>query len=186
MSETPQVTVNVESGIGRVLNVVGTILLCGAVGLVAYSLAQRGWLEIAATLLTAFVFQLTRMLLDAGLIDPAAFNRKGGDTSQPSGAFAGTRGLVRQARADWRVAMAESPLWRLGLIAVGYAILFMAFRAGASVALTVFSNMWIAMAAAALLGAIIIAPGQIMDLLRALRVSKAAPSESPDTEKEDA
>ena len=183
MSEkTPQVTVNVESGIGRVLNVIGTILLCGAVGLVAYSLAQRGWLEIAATLLTAFVFQLTRMLTQAGLLDLTRVTRR----ADEAGNFVETRNILKVWAREYAEFQARSPLWRLAVMAMGYAIAFMAFRAGAQVALTVFSNMWIAMASAALLGAIIIAPGQIMDLLRAFRMGKTAPSEAPVTEKEDA
>ena len=144
-----QVVVNIEQN-NRIYQIVATLLLCGAIGMVAYALAKNGWLELAATMLTMFLVQLTTLLFRNGVI--------GLPEKQDDSAFKGTKGLLRTMAADFRQWQARSPIWRLAALAAAYTLGFMLCRAGVSLALTVFTNMWIAGAAAAFLASLIIFP----------------------------
>lgn len=172
-SDGSTVVVNIEQN-NRPYQIVATLLLCGAVGMVAYALAENGWLEIAATMLTMFLVQLGRLLLANGLI------------SVPRGAarpseFEGTAGFVRTAAAEFRQWQARSPIWRLAALAALYTACFMTARYAMSLALTVFSNVWIAGATAAFLASLIIFPSLIGGALSKMK-SKAAPAQPEATE----
>lgn len=147
-----QVVVNLEQN-NRGYQIVATLLLCGAIGMVAYALARNGWLELAATMLTMFLVQLTTLLFRNGII--------GLPEKQDTSAFQGTKGLLRTMAADFREWQARSPIWRLAALATAYTLFFMLCRAGVSLALTVFTNVWIAGAAAAFLASLIIFPSLI-------------------------
>lgn len=159
--------INLESNVGKVFEVVGTLLGCGAIGMIAYALAEYGWLEIAATAFTMFIFQWVRMMLASGLIilpDRSA----DGETED----FHETRGMVKTAVAEYQAWQAKSPAWRLAALAVGYTVAFMICRWGVSVALTVFSSPWIAGAAAMLVAMVIIGPDQIIRLMKKIKGQK--------------
>lgn len=154
--------VNVEIKIenNRPYQILATLLLCGAIGMVAYALAKNGWLELAATMLTMFLIQLTRMLFMNGIIGLP--ERQGDDD------FEGTKGLLRTLAADFRVWQAKSAIWRLALLAAAYTLGFMLARAAMTFALGVFTNVWIAGAAAALLASVIIFPSLLGSAARYL------------------
>ena len=61
--------------------VAGTLLAGGAVAAVAYGLSEKGWAEIAATLLTAWSMQFARLVVS-------------GRPPRPDAAFGGTRALT--------------------------------------------------------------------------------------------
>lgn len=163
----PNINISVQSNAGKVFEVVGTLLGCGAVGMVAYALANYGWLEIASTTVTMFFFQWVRMMLASGLII-LPDRSKDGETED----FHETRGMVKTAVAEYQAWQAKSPAWRLAALAVGYTIAFMIARWGVSVALTVFSSPWIAGAAAMLVAMVIIGPDQIIRLYRKIKGGK--------------
>lgn len=144
--------VNVEIKIenNRPYQILATLLLCGAIGMVAYALAKNGWLELAATMLTVFLIQLTRMLFMNGII---GLPERQGDYD-----FKGTKGLLRTMVADFREWQAKSAIWRLALLATAYTLVFMLARAAMGLVLGAFTNVWIAGAAAALLASFIIFP----------------------------
>lgn len=162
---TPNVSVTIQQH-SRMYQIVATLLLCGAVGMLSFALAKNGWLELAATTLTMFLVQLARLMLSNGLI------------AVPKGAgpaeFEGTAGFVRTAAAEFRQWQARSPMWRLAALAALYTAAFMVARLAVTHALGVFTNVWVAGAAAAFLASLIIFPGLIGDAVRAMR-SKAAP-----------
>lgn len=163
MSEPVVVNVSTEST--RVFEIVGTILLIGAIGMGAYALGEYGLLEIAATGLTMFGFQLGRMMLTNGLIVlPSATV---GDDD-----FAQTRGMLKTAFAEYQEWQARSPVLRLAGLALAYTVAFMICRWAVSIALGVFSNVWIAGAVAAAIGAVIIAPNLISDALAKMKTLK--------------
>lgn len=147
-----KVVVNIEQN-NRIYQIIATLLLCGAIGMTAYALAKNGWLELAATMLTMFLVQFTTLLFKNGII--------GLPEKQDDSAFKGTKGLLRTMAADFREWQARSPIWRLAALAAGYTLGFMIVRAGISLALTVFTNVWIAGAAAAFLASLIIFPSLI-------------------------
>ncbi|MGN0094845.1 MAG: hypothetical protein ACI38U_02170 [Corynebacterium sp.] len=166
-AKTPNVNVNIQGSSARWFEIIGTLLLCGAVGAVAYSLAAYGWLEIAATALTMFLFQWVRMMLASGLI--VLPDRSAGDGDED---FRETRGLLKTAFAEWQEWQAKSPAWRLAALAIGYTIAFMICRWGLGIVLTVFSSPWIAGAAAAAVGAVIIAPEMISKAVAKVKSTK--------------
>ena len=149
-SQKDGVVVNIQTQ-SRMYEIVATLLAIGAVGMIAYALAQNGWLEIAATMLTMFITQLMRLLFANGLLRVPE-----GGTAK--GEFAGTAGFVKTAISEFKAWQARSPIWRLSALAGGYTLLFMGFRALMTWALGVFTNIWVAGAAAALLGSLIIFP----------------------------
>ena len=160
------VVVNVSTESKRIFEIVGTLLLCGSVGMVGYALAEYGWVEIAASAVTMFLFQFVRMLVTNGLITLPK-------SAAASGDFEQTRGMLKTAFAEYQQWQARSPMWRLAGLAIGFTIAFMFCRWVMALALGVFSNVWVAGAAAAALGALSVAPNLIGDAIKAMK-SKSA------------
>lgn len=160
-------TITVQSNANKVGEIIGTLLGCGAVGMVAYALANYGWLEIASTAVTMFFFQWVRMMLSSGLI-VLPDRSKDGETED----FHETRGMVKTALAEYQAWQAKSPAWRLAALAVGYTVAFMVCRWGVSLALMVFSSPWIAGAAAAAVGMVVIGPDQIIRWMKKVKGDK--------------
>ncbi|OYO14040.1 hypothetical protein [Enemella evansiae] len=128
--------------------VLGTLLACGAAGMVAWVVSAAGMLDLAATGLTFFT-QLLSMMFKVGLL--VLPEKKSSDFSE-------TSGLLKTAWREFQEFQAKSPIWRLAVLALGFTIVFMIARLGLSFALGVFGNIWIAGAAAALLASLIVAP----------------------------
>ena len=162
---TPNVSVVIQQH-SRSYQIVSTLLLCAAVGMLSYALAKNGWLEVAATTLTMFLVQLARLLLSNGLIAVP----KGAGPSE----FEGTAGFLRTAAAEFRQWQARSPMWRLAALAAAYTAGFMVARLAMTHALGIFTNVWVAGAAAALFASVIIFPSLLGDAVRSMK-SKAAP-----------
>ena len=160
--ETQGVVVNVSTENTRLFEIVGTILMIGAVGMGAYALGEYGLLDVAATGLTMFAFQLGRMMLTNGLIVLPSSTIGDGD-------FAETRGMLKTAFAEYQAWQARSPIWRLAGLALAYTIAFMVCRWAVTIALGVFTNVWIAGACAAAAGAVIIAPNLISDMVNKMK-----------------
>lgn len=146
-----QVVVNVQQNT-RMFEIVGTLLFCGSIGMLAYALAKSGWLEIAATMMTMFIVQFGRLLLRHGLIDVPRIS--GSD----QGEFKETSGFVRTALREFGEWQARSPIWRLAALATLYTLTFMLARSGMKVALGIFTNVWVAGSASAFVGALIVFP----------------------------
>ncbi|WP_422114725.1 hypothetical protein [Brachybacterium sp. UNK5269] len=170
----PKVVVNIEQN-NRIYQIIATLLLCGAIGMVAYALAKNGWLELASTMLTMFLVQLGTLLFKNGII--------GLPEKQDDSAFKGTKGLLRTMAADFREWQARSPIWRLAALATAYTLGFMLARAGIGLALQVFTNVWIAGAAAAALASLIIFPSLLGNATKFLS-NRATASKPAGEEKE--
>ncbi|MFT4086199.1 MAG: hypothetical protein QM658_03440 [Gordonia sp. (in: high G+C Gram-positive bacteria)] len=153
--------INIQTGAGEIVRIVATLLLCGAVGMVGWALAEAGWLEVASTAVTMFAMQLMLLSARAGII---ALPAKSGEES-----FAETKGIVRKVAAEYTAWLGRSNMLRLALIALAYTVGFLLVRQGVSAALTVFSNMWIAGAASAALASIIIAPKLVPGIFAGLK-----------------
>lgn len=98
--------------------------------------------------------------------------------------FHDTKGFVKTWVSDYRAWQAKSPAWLLAGLAVGYTIAFMIARWAIGIALTVFSNPFIAGAAAMVIAAIIIGPGQIMRLVNTIKSSKVGSQHNSETRTE--
>lgn len=133
----------------HIYTVIGTLLACGAVGMAAWAISNAGMLDLAATSLTVFFFQLVQMMLKVGLL--VLPEKKNTD-------FQETSGFLKTAWREFQEFQARSPIWRLAALALGYTVVFMIARLGLSVALGVFQNVWIAGAASALVASLIVAP----------------------------
>lgn len=152
------VSVVFESG-NRPYQIIATLLMCGAIVMVAYALAKNGWMELAATMVTMFLFQLVRLLAVTGML------RLPKNTST---SFQGTRGFIRTAYDEFVVWQASSPIWRLAALAAGYTLLFMLGRWLITLSLGVFTNIWIAGAAGAVIASLIIFPSLLGGVLKKL------------------
>lgn len=150
------VAVSVERGTAEAhgWSVLGTIIMAASIGAAAWALAQAGWLEFAATLLTMFLVQLARLLFTAGII---AMPKSSGDTED----FAVTKSTFRTMSAEFAAWQARSSMIRLAALAAAYAVAFMIARLTLSTMLGIFSNPWIAGAAMGLVASFIVAPGLI-------------------------
>lgn len=151
-TSSPDVQVNVTTGAGEVIRILGTISACAGVGLLAYALAQQGWLEIAAALVTATFFAFGRLMVSNGLI---TLDRPLADESDD---FQETKGLLKTMYKDYQVFQKRSPIWRLFLMALGYGIIYTISMWVVRFALGVLTNMWVVGGLGALIGSVVIAP----------------------------
>ena len=143
-----KIIVNIDNN-SRIYQIVATLLAIGAVGMIAWALAENGWLELASTGLTMFGFQLTKLMFASGLLKMPTGNNQ---------SFKGTQSLLKTMAQEFRQWQANSPVWRLALLAIAYTAGFMIARLVVSWALGIFTNIWVAGAVAALLGSLIIFP----------------------------
>ena len=158
------VTINLQSDATRIYNIIGTFLLCGSVGMLAYAAVQQGWIEIAATLITSFLFQFTRLLFANGLLKiPEA-----GENTE----FRETRTMLQTVIAEYKQWQSRSPMWRLTMLAIAYAILFLVARWIMLHVVAVVTNIWVAAALMCLLAMVIIAPNLIAEFVRKLTKKK--------------
>lgn len=151
MSDQNNISIKLDRGgpENHVWTVLGTLLACGAVGMAAWAISNAGALDLAATGLSFFFIQLISMMFKAGLIVVPEKN---------SGDFAESRGMLKTLWREFQEFQGRSPIWRMALLALGFTIGYMLFRLGLSYALGVFSNIWIAGAASALIASLIVAP----------------------------
>ncbi|PRI10512.1 hypothetical protein [Leucobacter massiliensis] len=156
----PHVTVNITPN-SRAYDIVGTLLGMGSLAALAWAISTQGWVELASTGATMILFRLVSTMVTAGLIVLPEKDRKGD--------FEATSGLLRTAWADYQRFQANSPVWRLVLLAVGYTAVFLIVRWLIGLALLIFTNIWVAVAAGLALGMFIIAPKLIGDGLRNLK-----------------
>lgn len=153
-------TINLNSDATRIYNIIGTFLLCGAVGMMAYAAQQQGWLELAATGLTTFIFQLTRLLFSNGLLKVP--------TATEDAEFKETRGLIQTALREYKQWQSRSPMWRLTMLAIGFTITFLVVRWVMLRIVAVVTNIWVAGGLMCLVAMAIIAPNLIADFVRKL------------------
>lgn len=148
-ANSERIVVNVTNS-SRMYQIVATLLAIAAVGMIAWTLAEHGWIELAATAATMFLFQLTKLLFANGLLKVPSGSGKA--------SFKGTQGLLKTMAAEFKAWQANSPMWRLAALALAYTAAFMVARLVMTWALGIFTNIWVAGAVAALLGALIIFP----------------------------
>lgn len=173
---TTVIRVETGSAEAHVWQVLGTVLACGAFGMIAYALAEAGWLEIASSAVTMLLFTMARLLWHAGMIRVPKKSGSEGD-------FEVTRSTAKAIYNEFQVWQAKSGVFRLFALALAYTVLFLVARQGVAVALGVFSNPWIAGAGAALIASLIVAPtmvSKLVDKLKAsgVRVTSQVPAES--------
>jgi len=125
--------------------VAGTLLAGGAVAAVAYGLSEKGWAEIAATLLTAWSMQFARLVVS-------------GRPPRPDAAFGGTRALLATVRADAAAFAATRTTLAKAVMAVGYAVTFVALRTVAHALLGAMTNLWFAVAIGLVVASVIASP----------------------------
>lgn len=173
---TTVIRVETGSAEAHVWQVLGTLLGCGAIGATLYALAEAGWLEMASTGMTMLTFTMARLMWHAGMVTVPKKVGMGDD-------FQVTRSTAKKIYAEFQMWQARSGLLKIFALALAYTAGFLVLRQGVSVALTVFSNPWIAGAAAAAAASVIVAPTMIPRIVRAMkssgvRVAPAAPAES--------
>src|SRR5699024_8625374 len=128
-----------------------------------------------------------------GLLLPA---RAGDDESRPHHAAGveeyGLSADLRPAQNRLaRVPGVPGPLaiWRMALLALGFTVGYMIFRWGFSVALGIFSNVWIAGAASALIASFIVAPQLFTNLVSKMKTKSGlqvkTTTGTPDAERGD-
>lgn len=164
----------------HVYTIIGTLLACGAVGMAAWAISNAGMLDLAATGLTVFFFQLVQVMMKVGLITLP--ERKSTDFQQ-------TSGLLKTAWREFQEFQGRSPIWRMALLALGFTVGYMIFRWGLSVALGIFSNVWIAGAASALIASFIVAPQLFTNLVSKMKTKSGlqvkTTTGTPDAERGD-
>lgn len=122
------------------------LMLGGAVATTSYGLAQMGWLDVAATLLTAWGTAFGRLIF-AGRKPP-----------RDGAAFAQTRGMLATALDDARAFLATRAVLAKALLAVASALGFVAARAVVSVGLSAMANPWLAAGAGLIVASLIASP----------------------------
>ena len=151
METDNNININIAKDSERGWTILGTLLACGAVGMLAWAISNAGMLDLAATGLTFFFMQFVSMMFKAGVLTVEGKGKHDEDFTQ-------TRGMLKTAFTEFQDFQRRSPIWRMALMAFGFTIGYLLFRWGMSVALGIFKNVWIAGAASALLASVIVAP----------------------------
>ena len=170
------ITVNVQSGAGELLRIISTILLFGGAGAVAWSVAQGAHREIAATGMTLMIVTMAKLLYARGIIAVPTDGK--GDN------FTTTKSTVAEIAAEYKSWLAGTSMPALAAISIAYACGFLVLRAGVSAGFSVFSNLWVAGGAAAMVGALVVFPSLIPSILASLKrkgVVTAAPAPTVQT-----
>lgn len=155
-TQAPVIHNNINTGGFHLIRIVATLLLCAGVGSAAWAAAEAGFLEVAATGVTLFVVQLVKLMYSKGMISlpgagkkPAVVLDDGELTIQK---------ISQTFMRSYLNFVNESSTLRLAAVALGYTAAFLVMRQGVSVGLGIFSNMYVAGAAAAVFASIIVMP----------------------------
>ena len=162
---SPQnVQIHVETGSAEAhgWQVLGTLLACGAAVSLLYAIAQAGWLELAATGVSMLLVTMARLMWHAGMV--AIPKRAVAEDD-----FKVTRGTMQQIYAEFQQWQARSGVLKIFALALAYTAAFLILRQGVSVALQVFTNIWVAGAAGAAAASVIVAPTMVPKILRAMK-----------------
>lgn len=162
MSETPNVNVHVQTGTGEILRIVSTILLFGGAGVIAWKVAQGPNAEMAASGLTMMIVMMIKLMYSRGLVTLPSGNGGGAG-------FTTTKSTLAQIANEYRQWLAGTSMPAMAAIAAGYAIGFLVLRAGVSAALGAFQNVYIAGGTAAMVGAIVVFPSLLPNMISGLR-----------------
>lgn len=165
------ITVQSQSAGGELLRIVATLLLFGGSGAIAWTVAQGPNAEMAASGLSMMIVMMIKLAYARGRIAVPKGAGDGGD-------FATTKTVVSQVTAEYKTWMAKASMPVMALIAAGYAVGFLILRAGVAAALGIFSNLYVAGGAAAVVGAIVVFPSLIPSMVRGLK-SKGVVTEAP-------
>ncbi|MFM9378587.1 hypothetical protein [Gordonia sp. VNK21] len=158
---TPNVNVHVQTGTGEILRIVSTILLFGGAGVIAWKVAQGPNAEMAASGLTMMIVMMIKLMYSRGLVALPSGN--GGD------GFKTTKSTIAQIGAEYRQWLAGTSMPAMAAIAAGYAVAFLVMRAGIAAALGAFQNVYIAGGTAAMVGAIVVFPSLLPNMIAGMR-----------------
>lgn len=125
--------------------VFAVLLLGGAVAMGAYGLGELGWLDVAATLLTAWGLTFGQLLMS-------------GRKPREGAAFSKTRGIISAALDDWREFLATRAILAKAVLAVASAVGFVAARALVAWGLGALSNPWLAGAFGLVIASLVASP----------------------------
>lgn len=164
MTTNQPISIHVQSGTGEILRIVSTLLLFGGAGAIAWSVAQGPNAEMAASGLSMMIVMMIRLSYGGGRIAMPTRAGTGGDDD-----FAVTKGVVSQIAGEYRSAIAKANMPVLVLVSALYAIAFLLLRAAVAAALGIFSNLFIAGGAAAMVGALVVFPSLLPSILAGLK-----------------
>lgn len=134
--------------------VLSSLLIAGSVTAVAYALSSAGLAEVAGTALSFYcVFIFTKL-----------FSKMAGRKRQ--GHFKGSTAFIKQFKDDLDLWMQDRSVLALFVVAVPITIAYIAFRSACIAVLGVFGNIWFAIAAGLLLGALVASPILFRDIGR--------------------
>ncbi|GAA4525576.1 hypothetical protein GCM10023160_18670 [Brachybacterium paraconglomeratum] len=147
--------------------VVATFLAIGSLISLAWGLAQFGMLELAATGTAAILsMQIQLMLRNGFIVLPDA---KSDDARIEEG-----KNALRSIVGMFQAILDRSSILRLTMLSIGYGILFVLLRMAIQTALGIFTNIWIALAAGAIVASVICFPTLFAGLIRAMKAKKEA------------
>ncbi|KJR05973.1 hypothetical protein [Gordonia sihwensis] len=158
----PPVNVHIQTGTGELLRIVATLLLFGGAGAIAWTVAQGPNAEMAASGLSMMLVMMVKLAYARGRI---AIPKGGNDTDD----FAVNKAVVGQMASEYQRWMAKASMPVMALIAAGYAVGFLILRAGVAAALGIFSNIVFAGGAAAMVGALVVFPSLVPNMIRGLK-----------------
>ena len=156
--------ISIDTGGAHGWQVLGTLLGMGGIGAIAYAMAQAGFIDFAATALTMFFFQFVTLMFKSGVLQLP---------EQKANEFTATSGILRTIWQDYQRFQANSPVWRLAMLALGYTVLFMLMRYLLTLAMGIFDNVWVASGLVAFLAALIVAPQMFTKIFRGMNNVRA-------------
>ena len=160
------VSVHIQTGAGEIIRIVGTLLAFGGVGIFAWVIAQQGYAEKVATVLAAAVAFIASRLWSRGIL---AIPRSGQPLGGPSADADFLRQVGQSASAVTGGYLNRASVPMLSLIGLAYGLGFLALRTLITMGLQVFQNMYVAGAAALMLGSVVVAPSLFPNFMASLK-----------------
>lgn len=150
------VNVHIQTGTGEVIRIVATLMVFAGTGMLAWVIAQQGYAEKIATVLSAATVFVAGRLWSRGVL---SLPSRTAPTGEPDADVDFLRNVGRSATNVSSGYLSRCPLPVLMLIGLAYGAAFLGLRVAITAALTVFQNMFIAGAVALVLGSIVVMPG---------------------------
>ncbi len=157
----------VESGATEIVRLVFTAGVVAFFFFLAMGLSEAGWLEEASAFVTVFVVQIAKFMYADGIFHP---RDNEGPTDLSGSATEKAKFIARTMYEAYQEWTAKSSPIRWVLLSAGYATAFMVLRSVLMLIMHgVMGNFGLRLAAAILLGTVLVAPHYVFDALRTLK-----------------
>ncbi|WP_414122774.1 hypothetical protein [Corynebacterium nuruki] len=164
---SPNITV--ASASTEWFRIIATVGIIAGVVLLGYWLAEFGALEVAATGVTMFIFQMFRLMVITGALKLPSSKRFEQNGFEKRHALVQFLVLMYEA---YQETVAQAKTVKLAVMAFGFTVSFLVSRWVMTLVLGVVTNIFFAIAVGVIIGSLIVAPGIVTGVMAKMRDKK--------------